>query len=111
MTNRHRKYLSDVLHSCACIESFLKDAGTFEAYQNDAKTRAAVERHLGIIGEAVNLYLREPDAKPLPDGRRIVDFRNRLIHSYDNVDDAIVWAVVKTHLPELRIACEGLLAE
>lgn len=33
--------------------------------------------------------------------RHIVDFRNRIIHGYDTVDDAVVWGVVEKHLPLL----------
>ena len=32
----------------------------------------------------------------------MIDFRNRLIHSYDNLDDAIVWVILQRHIPILR---------
>jgi len=31
-----------------------------------------------------------------------VDFRNRLIHAYDKIDDAIVWAILKNYIPLLK---------
>jgi uncharacterized protein with HEPN domain len=37
----------------------------------------------------------------LPEIRRIVGLRNRLIHGYDSVDDEIVWDVVQAKVPEL----------
>jgi uncharacterized protein with HEPN domain len=30
----------------------------------------------------------------LPNTKQMIDFRNRLIHSYDNVNNAIVWVGV-----------------
>jgi hypothetical protein len=33
--------------------------------------------------------------------RRIFAFRNRLIHGYDLLDDALVWETVKTEVPAL----------
>jgi uncharacterized protein with HEPN domain len=40
-----------------------------------------------------------------------VDFRNRIIHGYDSVDDVIVWCTVHHHLPALKAEVEGLLGE
>jgi uncharacterized protein with HEPN domain len=61
-----------------------------------------VERQLAIVGEAVNHLRRgEPDAK-MSNTKQMVDFRNRLIHSYDNVNGAVVWAIVRNHLPDLK---------
>ena len=34
--------------------------------------------------------------------RKIVAAQNRVIHAYDNVDDAIIWGIVTLHLPELK---------
>ena len=33
---------------------------------------------------------------------QIVNFRNRLVHAYDSIDDAIVWVIINKHLPELK---------
>ena len=34
--------------------------------------------------------------------RKIVGFRNRLIHAYDAIDSTMIWAIVKNHLPVLK---------
>jgi len=44
------------------------------------------------------------------DARRIIAFRNRLIHSYDSLVDDIVWCILKTNLPVLRREVAALLA-
>jgi uncharacterized protein with HEPN domain len=101
MTERSKKYLSDILIALDLIEKFTADIKTYHDYQLDSKTKSAVERQLGIIGEAVNKYRQEgyPD---LNQSQQIVQFRNRLIHAYDSVDDSIVWAIISNHLPQLK---------
>lgn len=42
-------------------------------------------------------------------GSQIIGFRNRLIHGYDNVDDAIVWDIVTRILPVLATKAESLI--
>jgi uncharacterized protein with HEPN domain len=61
-----------------------------------------VERQLGIIGEAVNKFRKEEPSYVLTHAKQIVDFRNWVIHAYDNIDDSIVWAILKNHLPVLK---------
>lgn len=108
MTERVKKYLFDILFSIEAIEDFLKNYD-FIKYQNDLKTKSAVERQLGIIGEAVNKISKEYHDLELQNSREIVNFRNRLIHAYDSVDDNIVWAIKTNHLPVLKKEIEKLL--
>ena len=111
MTPQGQKYLFDIQRAIALIEAFVLDTATFAEYRADLKTRSAVERQLAIVGEAVNHLRRvEPEAK-LPNTKLMVDFRNRLIHSYDNVNEAIVWAIIHNHLPALKADVAQKLAE
>ncbi|WP_197076652.1 HepT-like ribonuclease domain-containing protein [Hymenobacter terrenus] len=52
----------------------------------------------------------EPGAE-LANTKQMIDFRNRLIHSYDNVNDTIVWAIVHNHLPALKADVQQRLGE
>lgn len=62
MTERAKKYLSDILIAIDLIEKFISDVPTFDLYETDYRTQSAVERQLGIIGEAVNQFRKEcPD--------------------------------------------------
>ena len=90
MTERGRKYLSDIQIAIELIESFTKDIDSFEAYTTDLKTQSAVERQLGIIGEAVNKFRQECPDEILNNTDQIVGFRNRIIHAYDSIDNSIV---------------------
>ena len=96
------KYLFDISNSISLIESFLVGITDFHTYQNDLKTQSAVERQLAIIGEVVNKLSQETTDIALTDTRQIVEFRNRIIHSYDNIDASIVWVIIKKHLPVLK---------
>lgn len=94
--------MSDIIHSIELIEDFTKNLKSFIEYEKDLKTKGAVERHLGIIGEAVNKFLKESEANELKNASQIISLRNRLIHSYDNIDDSIIWSILTRHLPPLK---------
>ncbi len=75
--------------------------------------RRAVERELSIVGEAVSQATRHfPELeKSIGPARRIVGFRNRIIHEYAEVDTEIVWAIVQNEVPRLLEKSEALLEE
>ena len=112
MPNDPRVLLADVERAAADIERFT-DGMDSEAYAADALKQAAVERKFEIIGEALNrLHESRPDlAGRIPRLRRIVDFRNLLIHGYANVMPERVWDYARNHLPELRRIVRQLLAD
>lgn len=81
----------------------------FLEYQKDIKTKRAVERNLEIIGEAVNRILKEkPDLK-IENSRNIIGTRNRIIHSYDNIADDMIWSILINSLPKLKVEINRLL--
>lgn len=102
MTERGQKYLCDILRSIELIDSFLIGIDSFEKYQLDLKTQSAIERQLGIIGEAVNKFKQECPNEKLDHTQQIVGFRNRIIHAYDSIDNSIVWVIVKRYLNPLQ---------
>ena len=59
MTDKERKYLSDVLNSIDHILSFTNELTSFDQYKKNFLIKGAVERHLVIIGEAINKFLKE----------------------------------------------------
>ncbi len=111
MTEKAKKYLSDIQKAIHLIESFLTGIEEFSKYQEDLKTQSAVERQLGIIGEAVNQFKKEEVEFQLSHTRQIIDFRNRLIHSYDNLDDSIIWTILNVYLPILKSEVDEGLKE
>jgi uncharacterized protein with HEPN domain len=107
-----KKYLYDIQQAVERIVEFT--AGKrFEDYRSNPMLRAAVERQFEIIGEALVRLVRlaESLASRITEHRRIVDFRNILVHGYADVDDRVVWDVVQTKVPVLRRQVEALLKE
>ena len=102
MTDKAVKYLSDIQYAISLTNDFLKNIENFSDYESDLKTQSAIERQLGIIGEAVNKFRQEESDTILSHTKQIVDFRNRIIHSYDNIDASILWVIIKNHLPILE---------
>ena len=94
--------LYDIQIAVSRIQEFTHNAN-FEDYQRNVMMRSAVERQSEIIGEAVN-RLSDIDADlayRITERRRIINFRNLLIHGYSVVDDRLVWDVIHTRLPVL----------
>ncbi len=107
-----KKYLYDIQQAAGRIAEFT--AGKrLEDYRSNAMLRAAVERQFEIIGEALARLVQfdKTFAARITEHRRIVAFRNILIHGYADVDDRVVWDVVETKLPLLRREVEALLSE
>ena len=74
MTEKEKKFLSDVTYSIQLIETF---------------TKGKIIRSESTLNDFKN-------------ATQIISLRNRLIHSYDNVDDSIVWSIVTRHLGPLK---------
>ena len=93
--------------------SFLSTWKTFDDCAHDAMLRAAVEREFQIIGEAISqLANLDPQiASAISEFRRIIAFRNILIHGYADVDNTLVWDIVETQLPLLKKEVEALLRD
>ncbi len=102
MTLQSEKYLYDILYAIELIEEFVSEISSFSDYSNDKKTSSAVERQLAIIGEAVNKFDKLNLDKQLKNTTGIISLRNRIVHAYDNIDDTVIWAIIKRHLPALK---------
>lgn len=107
-----RVYLWDVQQAAADIIDFTAGLDA-TAYRENELVRAAVERKFEVIGEALRqLSKLSPDlARRIPDLRRIVGFRNVLIHGYSKVRHDDVWETARELLPRLREIVSALLAE
>lgn len=105
-----KKYLYDIQQAASRIAEFTSGKRS-DDYRGDAMLRSAVERQFEIIGEALAQLakLDEALAAQISEYRRIIAFRNILIHGYAEVDDRLVWDIIETKLPTLRQQAEALL--
>lgn len=92
-------------------EFFADRPKDFILYQNDIRTKRAIERNIEIIGEAMNRILNKDMSIEFSNARKIVDTRNRIIHGYDTVSDDIIWSIVIKHIPILQTEIQKLLNE
>lgn len=84
------------------VQRFLKNKTKQDLY-DEPLIRFAVERQLEIIGEAANFLSSEfKENYSEIEWKRIVGFRNFLIHEYFGVDLELVWDIVDTKLPFLK---------
>ena len=102
-------WLLDIQQCIDEIFLFVGDNNDFFSYKRDVKTKKAVERNLEIIGEAINRILKENPHFEIENARAIIGTRNRIIHSYDNISDEIIWTIVVRELPKLKIEVQKYL--
>lgn len=107
-----KKLLEDIRQACEHILEFTKNK-TLSDYAKDELLRSGVERQFEIIGEALKRLTRaEPDlAGQISHYKRVISFRNILIHGYDIVEDPIVWDVATKDLPVLYEQARILLSK
>ena len=109
MTEKSTKYLSDILMAIELIEEFIVDNKDFTLYDQDRKTQSAVERQLDIVGEALSQFKKlEPEIK-IENDKQIISFRNRLVHSYDSLDNSMIWVIISRNLTPLKIEIQKLI--
>jgi uncharacterized protein with HEPN domain len=102
-------HLRDILESIGHIEQFIVGMD-FDSYRGDEKTKAAVERKIQILTEAViRLETDGPDEYPDIDWKGYRGLGNFLRHSYHRIDDQIVWNTVKEDIPSLKGIVEKAL--
>jgi len=101
----------DILTAIHEIELFLENISDIATYKADLKTKRAIERNLEIIGEATNRILKRNTNIFFSDARKIVETRNRIIHGYDFVSDEIIWSIITTSIPKLKLEIENYLGE
>lgn len=105
-----RKYLYDIGEPCRKLEQFTQGRSLAD-YVADELLQSAVERQFEVIGEALNRLDKADSqlAQSIPDFRRIIAFRNILIHGYATIRHDTVWGVVESDLSVLSRHIKNLL--
>jgi uncharacterized protein with HEPN domain len=112
MPRELRAFLWEIVEAANQIQEFVKGI-TFEDYSRNSMMKAAVERKFEIIGEALRQASHQYPGvvQSISQSEQIVAFRNRLIHGYSVVSDALVWDVIESDLPKLKKDARLLLQE
>ena len=87
-------------------------ANSLSEILTDWQKRAAFERVMEILGEAVKRLPPELTARyPAVDWRGIAGMRDRVSHGYDAIDYGLLWQAVETRVPGLLATIEQMLKE
>jgi uncharacterized protein with HEPN domain len=85
---------------------------TLAGMLTDWQKRAAFERVMEILGEAVKRLPPELTARyPAVDWRGIAGMRDRVSHGYDAIDYGLLWQSVATRVPGLLATVEQMLKD
>ncbi|MDE6335631.1 MAG: DUF86 domain-containing protein [Muribaculaceae bacterium] len=103
MDRKVKKYLDDILYAISEIESFLAQRPRqYQVFVDDHMFRSAIERQVGIIGEAMTKILQlYPDIN-ITEAKNIKGTRNYIVHAYDTLQPHTIWAIVINDLPKLK---------
>jgi uncharacterized protein with HEPN domain len=112
MHERTAKRLHDAMTAARYIQQFV--AGhTFQEYLDDVYFRSAVERQFEILSESLKAAAsREPELnKCFPELHAIVGLRNRIAHSYDELEEKTLWDAATVEIPTLVPRLKATLDE
>ena len=112
MPNRLPKHLFDALAAVRLAREFSMGL-SLETLASNVLVRSAIERQLEILGEAC---LRAVQADPeirqrLPEVAFAIGLRNKIIHGYDWIENAVVYDTLVHDLPVLEQRLTKELAE
>ncbi len=102
MQDEIKVWLEDIEKAISEINEFLPNPRNYFEFENDLKTKRAVERNIEIIGEAMSRILKVKPDILVSGSRRIVDTRNRIIHGYDSISGDVIWLIAIKYLPILN---------
>ena len=110
MQPKSGKYLYDI-HDAGRFILSLTNGRTIEQFVADRVVRDAVERNFITIGEAITQLTKiDPaTAEEVDPNRKIVAFRNIVVHGYHGLDYEKIWGTIENHLPGLVRQIEKLL--
>ena len=102
-------FLQDIIDCIERIEKYTEGYDR-DKFIRDEKTGDAVIRNLEIIGEAARNIPQEVKniSHQIP-WKKIIGFRNIVIHEYYFVDLQNVWFIIEKQLPQLKVEIQKLL--
>jgi uncharacterized protein with HEPN domain len=96
-----KNLLEDIYDAIQKVISYTKGMA-FDDFMQDDKTVDAVVRNFVIIVEAANRVPCDFKSEhPEIEWRRIIGFRNRIIHEYFGIDHENLWRIKNENIPAL----------
>ena len=104
-------YIDDMLEAIDAINRYTSGMDEVKFSQTDY-IQDAVIRQLAIIGEAarnvpLDIQAKQPDVP----WRKMVDFRNVIIHEYSGITLGRVWQIMRRDVPVLKKQLADLLTK
>ncbi len=107
MSKTNVEYVRDILHEIDDVLKFTTEGR--QAFAESAAIQKAVVRSYEIIGEICKRLPSElRDANAQINWRKLITFRDFLVHNYDKINLRYVWEAVED-APALRAAFRELL--
>lgn len=103
MDRKVKKYLEDIMLAIGEIELFLSQRPRqYQVFLDDHMFRSAIERQVGIIGEAMSRILSLVPDISITNARNIKGTRNYIVHAYDSLQPYTIWGIVINDIPKLK---------
>lgn len=108
---RDKERLEHILAAIDRVARYTKDK-TFDDLLADDMMYYAVVKNIEMMGEAANMLTSEfQESHPETPWKMVKGMRNYIVHEYFQIDNAVVWDVVKNELSTLREQISRYLAE
>ena len=104
-------FLLHIRDAINLIEEFI-ESKDFESFLNNKILKSAVVYHFQIIGEATKKLSPELiNEYSEINWKDIAGMRDKIVHSYFDVDYVLVWRVIKQDLPALKSTVNTILED
>ncbi len=103
MKSKALKYVLDIESVLAELDLILiRLENNYHNLEADIIAKPAIERNFEIIGEALRNLKEVDPSLEISNAKSIIGLRNLIAHSYDSVDNQILWGILINHVPRLK---------
>jgi uncharacterized protein with HEPN domain len=100
----------NILEAANSIIEFTKEFNNVDDWKNNKLHYDATMMNFIVIGEMTTKISEEfKDENPDIEWHKMYGFRNIMAHDYFGIEERLVWDVIQTHIPVLKIQIEKIL--
>lgn len=109
MSREWKLYFDDMVSFCEKVMSYTYGL-TREQFEASGLNYDATLWNVQLFGEAAN-HIPENIRSQMPEipWRELIGMRNRLVHGYFGIDNAILWFVIENEVPKLHGTLQHIL--